>query len=197
MALEGKELLGNKTPTSALRALAIQHDAEITAESMFYGIEYNINVKERFREIEREVKSISRWFHRSSRKRSELNARLTIIENLAKRFRDLNQFEEEQQCLAEARKLRFEFWMRQGGTFTAMTLGPICKIFSACFVFDPTIPCNVAPHQFIVCLSLLVLLQLLCCFNIKAESSGFLASPQRFDSVFLYVAVGSRVATIF
>ncbi|RMG40887.1 MAG: hypothetical protein D6732_02950, partial [Methanobacteriota archaeon] len=54
-----------------------------------------------------------RWFHSASRKRSELNARLTIIENLARRFRELNQFEEEQQCLAEARKLRFEFWMRQ------------------------------------------------------------------------------------
>jgi len=113
LALEAKELLGNRTPTTSLEALALQHEAEITAESMFYGIEYNLNVKDRFKDIEREVKAISRWFNPKHRKRSELNARLAIIEKLAKRFNELRQFEEEQECLAESRKIRFEFWMRQ------------------------------------------------------------------------------------
>ena len=113
LALEAKELLGNRTPTTSLEALALQHQAEITAESMFYGVEYNLNVKDRFKEIEREVKAISRWFSPKTKKRSEVNARLAIIESLAKKFREMNQFEEEMMCLAEARKLRFEFWMRQ------------------------------------------------------------------------------------
>lgn len=111
--MEAKELLGNRTPTTALEALALQNQAEITAESMFYGVEYNLNVKDRFKEIEREVQAIARWFNPRIQKRSEINARLTIIESLAKRFREMNQFEEEMMCLAEARKLRFEFWMRQ------------------------------------------------------------------------------------
>ncbi len=113
LALEAKELIGCRTPTLALQAVALQHQSEIVAESMFYGIEYNLNVKDRFDDIEREVKAISQWFNAKSRVRSQLNARLTIIENLAKKFHDLNQFEEEQACLAEARKLRFTFWIRQ------------------------------------------------------------------------------------
>jgi len=113
LALEAKELIGCRTPTLALEALALQHEAEIVAESMFYGIEYNLNVKDRFEDIAREVRAISQWFNPRGRTRSQLNARLTIIENLANKFRELNQFEEEQACLAEARKLRFAFWMRQ------------------------------------------------------------------------------------
>lgn len=113
LALEAKELIGCRTPTMALEAIALQHQSEIAAESMFYGIEYNLNVRDRFRDIEREVKAIASWFHPKSRARSQLNARLTIIESLARRFRELHQFEEEQSCLVEARKLRFAFWMRQ------------------------------------------------------------------------------------
>ncbi len=113
LALEAKEILACRTPTTALEALAVQQLGEITAESMFYGIEYNLNVKDRFQEVQREVQAISRWFSTDGSKKSEINARLTIIENLAQRFRELNQFEEEQECLVEARKLRFEFWRLQ------------------------------------------------------------------------------------
>ena len=113
LALEAKELLASRTPTTAMEALAVQHQAEISAESMFYGIEYNLNVKDRFRDIAREVASIGYWFRPASYKKSTINARLTIVESLANRFRELNQFEEEHYCLAEARRLRFDFWLRQ------------------------------------------------------------------------------------
>lgn len=113
LALEAKELLAGRTPTTALEALALQHEAEIAAESMFLGIEYNLNVKDRFRDIEREVNFISRGFNPQTSKRSAINARLSIIEKLANRFRELNQFEEEHECLAEARRLRLNFWLRQ------------------------------------------------------------------------------------
>ena len=113
LALDAKELLAYRTPTTALEALALQHEAEVTAESMFLGVEYNIEVNDRLYEIRREVKAISQWFAPSRRQRSELNARLTIIERLAKRFSDLHQIDEEMACLAEARRLRFEFWVRE------------------------------------------------------------------------------------
>lgn len=113
LALEAKELLACQTPTTTLEALATQHQAEIIAESMFYGIEYNLNVKDRFRNIKREVKAISYGFNPRSSKKSAINSRLTITENLANKFRELNQFEEEHECLAEARKLRLDFWLRQ------------------------------------------------------------------------------------
>ncbi|MHA1713600.1 MAG: hypothetical protein ACTSW4_06150 [Candidatus Ranarchaeia archaeon] len=106
LALEAKELLANKTPTTALEALSLQHQAEVTAECMFYGVSYNFDVKARFEDIKREVKAISRWFKSgNTRRRAELSARSAIIGNLVRIFREFNQFDEEQACLAEMRRL--------------------------------------------------------------------------------------------
>lgn len=110
LAIEAKELLGCATPTTALEAVALQHEAEVIAESLFMGVEYNLDLNDRFKEIEREVRAISSWFHEARRKQSVRNAQLTIIERLASRFRELHQVEEEMACLARARSLRFEFW---------------------------------------------------------------------------------------
>ena len=113
LAIEAKELLCNLTPTTALEALALQHEAEVLTESLFIGVQYNLDVQDRLREIEREVRAICQRFNPSGFRRSVLNARLTIAERLAKRFRDMNQVEEELACLAEARRLRFEFWVQE------------------------------------------------------------------------------------
>ncbi len=110
LAMDAKELLMARTPVTSLEALSIQHEAEVMAESMFLGIEYNLPLKERFQEIEREVNTFSAWFKKKERKRTAMNARLSIAERLAKRFVDMNQFEEEQDALDEARKLRFKLW---------------------------------------------------------------------------------------
>ncbi len=113
LALEAKELLADRTPETALQALSVQHQAEILAESMFHGGKFDLNVKDRFKEIQKEVQAISRWFNPERRKFSELNTQLTLIEDLAKKFRHLNQFYEEQECLEVARKLRFAVWIRK------------------------------------------------------------------------------------
>jgi hypothetical protein len=113
LALEAKELLSGRTPTTALEAIALQHEAEVTAESLFLGVEYSKSLRERFQELRREVQAVSYWFGSDRRERSALNARLTISERLAQRFRNLNQIEEELECLAEARRLRFAFWVRE------------------------------------------------------------------------------------
>lgn len=113
LALEAKELLSGQTPTMTLEAIALQHEAEVTAESLFLGVVHNKDLSERFSELRREIEAVSFWFGSRRRERSTLNARLTIAERLARRFRDLNQIEEELECLAEARKLRFAFWVRE------------------------------------------------------------------------------------
>jgi hypothetical protein len=113
LALEAREFLGGRTPTTALETLALQHEAEVTAESLFLGVEYNLPLKERLAEIEQEVAAMGHWFDKGRRKRSTLNAQLTVAERLAKRFNDLNQLEEELQCLGAASGLRFDFWMAQ------------------------------------------------------------------------------------
>jgi len=113
LALEAKELLADRTPTTALEALALQHRAEVRAESMFRGIEFNLDVQSRFEEINREVQAVAHWFSGRRRRRVTLNARLAIVEDLAREFSELDQFEEERECRAEARRLYFDFWAQQ------------------------------------------------------------------------------------
>jgi hypothetical protein len=105
LALEAQELLGYRTPTTSLEAIALRHQLEVKAECMFYGVEYNIDVKNRMMEIEAEVKAVSRWFHPSVKKKSALNAQMEIITEINKILRDSGQFDEEQECLKCLRKL--------------------------------------------------------------------------------------------
>jgi len=105
LALEAQQILGNRTPTTALEAFAIRQQLEVIAECMFYGVEAHLNVKDRFQEIEKEVHSIGDWFNPETRKAAELNAQAGILNKLISRFREHNQFDEEQECLNKARQL--------------------------------------------------------------------------------------------
>ena len=109
LALEAKELLAGRTPTVSLEALAIQHEAEAAAESMFIGVQYNLLVEDRLQDVGKEVDSFSAWFRLEGRERSAGNAKLAIVERLAQCFRNKNQIEEELECLAKARVLRADF----------------------------------------------------------------------------------------
>ncbi|HKY42865.1 MAG TPA: hypothetical protein VJM50_07195 [Pyrinomonadaceae bacterium] len=110
LALEAQELLGNRTPTTMLEALALKHQLEVLAECMFYGVEQNMDVKSRFDEIERDVKSVQEWFHPKKARLSALNAQIRIVNELSLIFREHNQFDEEQQCLTKLRELHRLLW---------------------------------------------------------------------------------------
>ena len=111
LALEAKELLGCKTPTTALEALSLQHQAEVEAECMFYGVEYDFDVNSRIKDIKGEIKAISSWFHQSAKKRSQLNAEISILSMLEQRYRKFGQFDEENFCTNEIRKLHTKLWV--------------------------------------------------------------------------------------
>ena len=113
LALDAIEYLGHRTPTTSLEALALKHQLEVFAECMFYGIEYNMDVESRFREIEDEVRSIGEWFHPASRSLSMLNAEIRIISELILIFRQHNQFDEEQKALVRIRSLSRHLWYRR------------------------------------------------------------------------------------
>lgn len=113
LASEAKEILGGLTPTTYLEAICLQHEAEVCLESLFMGVEYNIALRQRFKDIEQDVHKASLWFNKDTRKRSAINAQLTIVERLAARFAAFRQIEEEMNCLSQARWLRFKFWMAE------------------------------------------------------------------------------------
>ena len=110
LALEAQELLGYKTPTTCLEAIALKHKLEVKAECMFYGVGYNIDMKNRFKEIEGEIKAVSQWFHPSVRKKSLLNGQLGILTEIVEILREYGQFDEEIQCLKRIRKLNRRFY---------------------------------------------------------------------------------------
>lgn len=105
LVLEAQELLAYRTPTTSLEAIALRHQLETMAECMFYGVGYSKDVKNRFVEIEAEVKAVGQWFHSSVRERSMLNAQMSITTEVMRVFREAGQFDEEQQCLIHLREL--------------------------------------------------------------------------------------------
>lgn len=110
LALDAQELLGNRTPTTSLEAIALKHQLEARAECMFYGVGFNLDMKNRFKEIEDEVEAVSKWFNPSIKKRAFINAQLGILTELVEIMRDFGQFDEEIQCLKKIRKLNREFY---------------------------------------------------------------------------------------
>lgn len=119
LALDAQEYLGHRTPTTSLEALALKHILEVTAECKFYGVEYNKDVKSRFGEVERDLKSIGKWFRKKTRRLSVLNAEMGIVSALVLKFREYNQFDEEQECLARLRRLNRQLWSRKHRAWTA------------------------------------------------------------------------------
>lgn len=113
LALEALEYLGHRTPTTSLEALALKHKLEVQIECMFYGIEYHMDVKSRLKEIEQEVMSIGEWFRPRTRRLSTLNAEMRILSELVLIFRNYNQFDEEQECLARVRDLYRHLWFER------------------------------------------------------------------------------------
>lgn len=112
LALDAQEYLGCKVPTTSLHALALKHQIEAVAESQFYGVSYRVRLDRRFRELRREVEAIGDWFHPSHRRRSELDAQLAIVRDLANGYRRQNQFDEETACIVHSRVLLRKRWNR-------------------------------------------------------------------------------------
>jgi len=106
------ELLGGRTPTTAIEALSLKHQFEVLAECGFPGVEYHLIVKPRLKEIQRELEPLSAWFHRSQRTTARLNAEMTILNRLIQIFREHGEFDEEQICMNRVRHLNNTLWLR-------------------------------------------------------------------------------------
>jgi len=111
LATDALELLGGKTPTSAAEALALKHQFALHAECQFVGVQHHIPLVPRFEEIERDAKSIARWFRPREKKKTVLNIQMDIINRLVVVLRQYNQFDEELECLGKVRHLQNSIYM--------------------------------------------------------------------------------------
>ncbi len=111
LASDALELLGGKTPTMSVQALALKHQFELHAECQFCGIDHHLELEERLKEIERDAEAISRWFNPGTCKKTALNIRLDVINNMVRILREYNQFDEERICLNRARHIHNTLFM--------------------------------------------------------------------------------------
>jgi hypothetical protein len=105
LALQAQEILGGRTATLSVKAISLKHQAEVMAECMFYGVEHNFDVKNRFKEIKKELEIIGNWFNNHNRKLMKYNSQLNIVNDLGRIFNRYSQFDEEQLCLNQVRRL--------------------------------------------------------------------------------------------
>lgn len=113
LTLEAQEYLGYRTPTTSLDAIALKHQLEVLGESMFNGIEYNLDTRSRFKELHEEMDRVGAWFREETREISELNAEIGIVSDLVLTFRNFNQFSEEQAGLSKLRHLHRQLWIKR------------------------------------------------------------------------------------
>lgn len=161
LALEAKELLNGLTPTLALQAFALQQKAEVTAECLFVGTEYNIDLELRFRDIKDEVVFISKRFAESEQQRVQLNTQLSIVEILSGVYGNYKQFEEEIECLNQARKLHLSLLRRGNWRYkvSSVILCPVDKLVAK-------------PWQFLVFIIFIQFFFGLLYFSVAKYSSG-------------------------
>lgn len=113
LASSALELLGPKTPTTAREALELKHRFEVLAECQFGGIQYNLQLDERFYEIRRDIRQLGHWYGVRARDVAMLNGELTILSRLVPIFRDYEEFDEEEKCRRRIRTLHRRVWWKQ------------------------------------------------------------------------------------
>jgi len=105
LALNAQQLLANMTPITALNALKLRHEFEVMAECHFTGVGYNFDTRARLEDIAAECDNIGAWFNEETSVASVLSAQATIVNAVGRRFEQLNQFDEREDCLRRARTL--------------------------------------------------------------------------------------------
>jgi hypothetical protein len=113
LATDALELLGDRTPTTAMDALKLKHMAEVNAECQFSGVEYHIEMRLRLEEIQKESRCLSRWFSRRRQVMAAMNAEMTTLIEMMRILRDHGQFDEALVCQNRVRFLHNRLWMCQ------------------------------------------------------------------------------------
>jgi len=117
LATDALELLGNRTPTTALEALSLKCSLEVKASCQFHGVQFHISTQPLLEDLQLRVAHISKWFNGSRRRNAELNAEIRIVTDLAGIFRENAQFDEEHQCLNRIRELQRKIWFRKNPAY--------------------------------------------------------------------------------
>ena len=98
LATQALELLGGKTPTVAVDALALKHEFEVVAECQFVGVEFHLSMKERLAEIRKNLDAMKHWLHKDRREAFLLNSEARIVKRIISVLDDFGEYEESVTC---------------------------------------------------------------------------------------------------
>jgi hypothetical protein len=86
------------------------------AECQFGGVQYNLQLDDRFAEIRRDMEILGTWYGKRARAGALLNGELTIISRLMAIYDDHEEFDEAEVCRQRIRVLHRRVWWRQNRT---------------------------------------------------------------------------------
>ncbi len=107
LASEAMRALGRRVPGLSLEALALQQRAEVEAECCFLGTESGFDVHERLLHVDQLIGMILRKpssLQSPARERQRANARIEVVAEIRRVFREFDKFDEEAQAIAAQRK---------------------------------------------------------------------------------------------
>jgi hypothetical protein len=105
LATQALELLGGKTPTVAVDALALKHEFEVIAECQFVGVEFHLSMKERLAEIRQNLRAMKHWLHRDRQEAFLLNSEARIDKRIISVLDEYGEYEESVTCQNRLRTL--------------------------------------------------------------------------------------------
>jgi len=107
-------LVTGRAVTSALEALSLKHQFEVLAECRFMGVRAELDIEDRFAEIENVAEVIVHHIEPIGDRQSVANSALMdIATNIARVFQEHGRFQEEQDSLANQRKYLDRFLRSQ------------------------------------------------------------------------------------
>lgn len=106
LCVDVERLLCGRSPTTALEALSIKHQAEVRLECVFHGVAAAPDIQKRLDELKKSIGEICGSYEESARDDAQLAAGLEIQNQLIAILRQYGRFEEEQVVLRHARELR-------------------------------------------------------------------------------------------
>jgi hypothetical protein len=113
LATDALELLGPMTPTTARDALELKHRFEALAECQFGGVQYNLQLDDRFAEIQRDMRMLGRWYGPAARQAALTSGELTIVSRLMTIYDQHEEIDEAEVCRQRIRTLHRKVWFRQ------------------------------------------------------------------------------------
>jgi len=113
LATDALELIGDRTPTTAMDAIRFKHTAEVLCECQFSGVEYHIELHSRLKEIRKETIALSQWFNSRRKNSAALNSEMETLMAVQRILRDHSQFDEVLKTQNRVRKLHNRLWIHQ------------------------------------------------------------------------------------